>query len=189
MLAKLGLIAILAALATMFSVGGASKGLKDFMESNTRWTPYFVIRDMRKTVALKPQKDITRRPDAESVPMQGTELTWGLAGAELALRYADRLTNSTPADTGSLGRGERKYKRVCTPCHGVSMAGDGPVIAQYIPPPDLLGPLVRGRKDGYIYSYIRHGGAVMPSYGHAVAPAEAWDLVNYIRHMQRTQPR
>lgn len=186
-MAKLLLVGFFAVLATIFSVGSPSKGLKDFMESNTRWA-YFDIRDMRKTVALKPQKGITRTPDAESVPVEGAELTWGLAGAELALRYADRLT-TPPADAGSVARGEKKYARVCAPCHGASMTGDGPVAPLYIPPTDLLGEVVRGRKDGYIYSYIRHGGAVMPSYGHAVTPAEAWDLVHYIRSKQETTPR
>jgi mono/diheme cytochrome c family protein len=184
---KLALVAILAVLATLFSVGSTSQGLKDFMESNTRWA-YFDIRDMRRSVLLKPQKGQTRPPDTESVPEQGTELTWGLAGADLALRYADRLT-SPPSDTGSIARGERKYRLTCTPCHGASMTGDGPVAANYIPPTDLLGEVVRGRKDGYIYSYIRHGGAIMPSYGHAVTSAEAWDVIHYIRHKQGTTPR
>jgi mono/diheme cytochrome c family protein len=69
------------------------------------------------------------------------------------------------------------------------MAGDGPVAALFMPPPDLLAEPTRLRKDGYIYSYIRHGGAVMPSYGAQVTAEEAWNLVNYIRHMQKTSPR
>ena len=44
----------------------------------------------------------------------------------------------------------------------------------------------RDRKDGYIYSYIRHGGVVMPSYGAQVTSQEAWELIAYIRHMQQT---
>jgi mono/diheme cytochrome c family protein len=71
----------------------------------------------------------------------------------------------------------------------VSLKGDGPVAARFLPPPDLLGSSARGRRDGFIYSYIRNGGAVMPSYGAQVTAQEAWDLVNYLRHQQRTNPR
>jgi mono/diheme cytochrome c family protein len=69
------------------------------------------------------------------------------------------------------------------------MAGDGPIAAKFIPPPDLLGPDARGRTDGYIYMYMRHGGAIMPSYGNALTQQNAWDLVNYIRDQQKVNPR
>jgi mono/diheme cytochrome c family protein len=75
------------------------------------------------------------------------------------------------------------------PCHGKVMAGDGPVAAMFMPPPDLLAQTTRDRKDGYIFSYIRHGGMVMPSYGAQVTAAEAWDLIHYLRSMQKTSPR
>jgi hypothetical protein len=69
------------------------------------------------------------------------------------------------------------------------MAGDGPVAAAFMPPPDLLGESARGRSDGFIYSYVRYGGAIMPRYGHLIAAEAIWDVVNYLRHMQRTSPR
>ena len=40
-----------------------------------------------------------------------------------------------------------------------------------------------------MYMYMRHGGAVMPSYGNALSSRDGWDLVNYIRHMQKVSPR
>jgi mono/diheme cytochrome c family protein len=67
--------------------------------------------------------------------------------------------------------------------------GDGPVAALFMPPPYRLAQPTRERKDGYIYSYIRHGGIVMPSYGAQVTAAEAWDLIHYIRHLQKVSPR
>ena len=69
------------------------------------------------------------------------------------------------------------------------MAGDGPVAAQFMTPPDLLAQQTRERKDGFIYTYIRHGGVVMPSYGFQVSAEEAWHLVNFIRHQQKVSPR
>ena len=60
--------------------------------------------------------------------------------------------------------------------------------AKYIPPPNLLAAQTRGRTDGFIYGYIRHGGAVMPNYGAIVTAQEAYDLINYIRSMQKKSP-
>jgi hypothetical protein len=69
------------------------------------------------------------------------------------------------------------------------MAGDGPVAAKFIPPPDLLAEGTRGRTDGFMYMYMRHGGAIMPSYGNVLSSRDAWSLVHYIRYMQKTSPR
>jgi mono/diheme cytochrome c family protein len=69
------------------------------------------------------------------------------------------------------------------------MKGDGPVIQFYVPPPDLLGPLTRGRSDGYMYSYIRNGGAIMPAYAFQISPEMTWNLIHYIRSRQQANPR
>jgi mono/diheme cytochrome c family protein len=69
------------------------------------------------------------------------------------------------------------------------MAGNGAVSALFMQAADLLGPTARGRADGYLYSYVRHGGMVMPAYGAQVTRQEAWDLINYVRHMQKVSPR
>jgi len=144
---------------------------------------------MRKTVGIVPQKTYLLAPDTLSVPTTGRE-RWD---ANQALAERGRLeatfTNPRAADDSSIARGQRKFLKTCIPCHGVSMKGDGPVAAKFIPPPDLLGSTTRGRTDGYIYSYIRHGGAIMPSYGAQVTAEEAYDLINFIRHQQKTNPR
>ena len=108
---------------------------------------------------------------------------------DLANELAAKLTDPTVADDSSRARGERKFHKTCVPCHGMGLMGDGPVAALFMPPPDLLAEATRDRKDGYIYSYIRHGGVVMPAYGAQVTAAEAWDLIHYIRHMQKVSPR
>jgi mono/diheme cytochrome c family protein len=58
-----------------------------------------------------------------------------------------------------------------------------------MPAADLLTEPTRQRTDGFLYSYIRYGGAVMPALGAQVTPGEAWDVINYVRHMQRPSPR
>ena len=104
---------------------------------------------------------------------------------------AATLVNPTaPADLpASVRRGEAEFRKICVPCHGRELRGDGPVAAQFMPPPDLLAEATRQRRDGYLYSYIRHGGVVMPAHGAQVTREQAWDVINYLRHLQQTSPR
>jgi mono/diheme cytochrome c family protein len=150
---------------------------------------YVPKRDMRNTVAFVPQKTYLRAPDTLSVPTTGRELWNGNDVVAERARFEHTFTNPQAADDSSIARGERKFTRTCIPCHGATLAGNGPVAAKFIPPPDLLKEMTRNRTDGYIYSYIRHGGAVMPSYGAQVTAQEAYDLINYIRSMQKKSPR
>ena len=175
-----GLIAL--AILTVFTASTAQRGCQD-LKSSWLHLSYYPKRDMRSTVALLSQKGFYRAPDSASVPVTGKEFEYDRDV------LAAKLVNPVPASDSSIARGQRKFMKTCIPCHGVSMAGDGPVAAKFIPPPDLLAAMTRARKDGYIYAYIRHGGAVMPSYGAQVTAEEAWNLINYIRHMQKTSPR
>jgi mono/diheme cytochrome c family protein len=167
---------------TLMTAGTVQQGCQDVKNS---WLhlAYYPKRDMRSSVALLAQRGFYRGPDSVSVPVTGRDYE---TNRDI---LAAKLTNPVAPTDSSIARGQRKFMRTCTPCHGTSMAGDGPVAAKFIPPPDLLAAMTRNRKDGYIYSYIRHGGAIMPSYGAQVTAEEAWDLINFIRYMQKTNPR
>jgi len=178
-----GLLALVAAaVVAMFTMPSAQQGMKDVVSSLTHLS-YYPIRDMRRSVALAPQKVVYRAPDQASVPTIGKEIPMD---RDLA---AERLHNPIPTSDASVAAGDSLFKKLCVPCHGRSMAGNGPVAAQFMPPPDLLAQQTRERKDGFIYSYIRNGGVVMPSYGFQVSSEEAWHLVNFLRHQQKVSPR
>ena len=164
------------------SWGTPQQGCRDARTSLTHLA-YYPKRDMRSTVALLPQRAVTALPDSVSVPVTGREIVRDRDAMSATFR------NPVPSDQASVARGERKFQRTCVPCHGQTLVGNGPVAAKFVPPPDLLSATPRGRPDGFIYYYIRYGGAVMPSYGAQVTAEEAYDLINYIRHMQRTSPR
>ncbi|NOT33423.1 MAG: cytochrome c [Candidatus Eisenbacteria bacterium] len=174
---------------TVWSLGSVQQGIKDVRTSLTQ-LKYAPIRDMRRTVALSPQKFYTQGPDSLTIPVTG----WGDRVDPLALEadreaVSARLRNPIESTELSIANGDAVYKKMCVPCHGSDMAADGPVAAAFMPPPDLLGEATRGRTDGFIYAYIRHGGVVMPRYGQSVTAHEAWDLVNFIRHRQKTTSR
>ncbi len=172
------------AMLTVFAAGGVRQGCRDVRRSATtlRYPP---IRDMRQSVAILPQTDMLLAPDSASVPVTGIDRD---RGRDV---LAATLVNPTPpADlAAAAARGQVKFGKTCVPCHGSLMKGDGPVVPFFMPPPDLLAQATRQRKDGYIYSYIRHGGVVMPSYGAQVTSAEAWDVINYLRAQQKANPR
>ncbi len=95
---------------------------------------------------------------------------------------AAKLPNPVRPTPESIAAGKQDFLTFCTPCHGTGGKGDGPVAAKFIPPPDLTNAgLQKARTDGYWYSYISVGGAVMPAYGEALSPRERWDVVNYVR--------
>ena len=50
---------------------------------------------------------------------------------------------------------------------------------------NLSGPVVAEFSDGYIYGIMRVGRGLMPPYGHQISHFDRWNIVNYIRVLQR----
>ena len=115
---------------------------------------------------------------AGAVPRDGGELVVSREA------YAARK-NPILRTPESVKGGEKLFAIYCTPCHGATGKGDGPVTPRFIPPPDLGSPQVQGRTDGHMSYYIGYGGAIIPAYGEALSVTERWDLVNYLRTMAR----
>jgi len=149
---------------------------------------YYPIRDMRQTVVIDPQRTVFRGPDSLSVPTTGRD-RWNetMEGAPWD-KAKVAMTDPYPVTEESITRGDTLYHRVCWTCHGMAMNGIGPVTDKYMPAANLLGDNARQQPDGYLYMYMRHGGAVMPSYGNAVSKRDAWDIIHWIRKMQKLYP-
>ena len=161
------------------------QGCEDVKKSLTHLS-YYPIRDMRQTVAIDPQRSTWGAPDSLNVPSIGAD-TYRFHTAPYEVAGARMVA---PASTDAMvARGDSLYHTICWTCHGKTMMGDGPVTAKFIPPPDLLAEATRGRTDGYLYMYMRHGGAIMPSYGAALSAHDAWSIVHYIRQQQKVSPR
>jgi mono/diheme cytochrome c family protein len=179
---KAGIAGIALVILTLMTATTWQQGWRDVKNAWTHWS-YYPGRDMRRTVAILPQRDLLLLPDSLSVPMTGREYVFDRD------RLVATFVNPEPMSDSSVARGGRKFEKTCIPCHGASLKGDGPVAARFLPPPDLLNAQSRSRADGFIYAYVRHGGAIMPSYGAQVTAQEARDLINYLRRMQRRNPR
>ena len=115
-------------------------------------------------------------------------------GPDASLKAGAVLKNPVdPDDATVLERGKLVYERDCLPCHGSEARGDGPVSmvkrdGGFPGVASLLSAHAKEIKDGYIYNYISRGGALMPSYGAQIAPADRWKVVAYVRHLQKTLP-
>ena len=111
---------------------------------------------------------------------------------------AEKTRNPLPADMEILMAGRRAYNIYCAVCHGEGGDGDGNIIPKpdgsgflnsgykprsskhFTPPPELHGARVYEMKDGELFNYITHGGALMPKYDHL--PVEMrWSIIHYLR--------
>jgi mono/diheme cytochrome c family protein len=106
---------------------------------------------------------------------------------------AATLQNPVPASPESLARGQVLFDRFCAVCHGPQgQSAEAPMNrAEALPMMiafNLAGPMsgTGMRTDGYIYGMIRVGRGLMPPYGHQVSHFDRWNIVNYVRQLQRT---
>jgi hypothetical protein len=158
-------------------------GLATLVATSLLWATGLVslpwTHDLDFQISIKPQ-EMPLLPPEGTVPVTGKIDD----GAKLD---ADRLVNPVIADTTSLRRGQLAYGTYCTPCHGASGIGDGPVARSLpIPPVDLTrADLQGGRTDGAIYHTIRHGNVIMPGYAYALTPERSWDVVHYVRTLKK----
>ena len=117
-----------------------------------------------------------------SLPRSGGELYHSPAERDAAAARR----NPVAASADSVRRGGELYVIYCTPCHGSTGRGDGPVSGKFVPPADLTNAeLHKVRTDGYWQSYLSAGGAVMPSYAEALSSEERWHVVNYLRTLAK----
>jgi mono/diheme cytochrome c family protein len=110
-----------------------------------------------------------------------------LEGVAPSDAVADALRNPREADSlESLENGRKQYEIFCTPCHGGTGDGIGPVALKFGGVPALIGAdgRVRGRSDGSVYTTIRYGRGRMPPYSR-IAIEDRWDIVNYVRYLDR----
>ena len=80
------------------------------------------------------------------------------------------------------------FNRICAVCHGAAGVGAQANIIDKFPlliAYNLSGPVVAGFSDGHIYGIIRVGRGLMPPYAHQISHFDRWNIVNYIRVLQR----
>ena len=119
-------------------------------------------------------------------------ITTTLAGTALAFpaisvqAFPDTyLTTEIPYAVTSVAAGLNHYEQNCTPCHGVSGHGNGPLAAS-MPvtqkPADLSAPHTALHTPGDLYWWITHGmaGTPMPGFADVLTNDDRWDIINFL---------
>ncbi len=95
------------------------------------------------------------------------------------------LVNPVLLNEYNLRKGKEHYNTFCSPCHGYFGEGDSRLNNQFPNPPSLHSDKLRKWTDGQLYHVITNGQNIMPSYAPQLEPIERWQIVNYIRALQR----
>lgn len=95
------------------------------------------------------------------------------------------LSNPLLATAENLEVGQKKYDTFCSPCHGYYGEGDSRLRGQFPTPPSLHSSTNRNSTDGRLYHIITVGQNTMPSYARQLNPTERWQVISYIRTLQR----
>jgi len=112
---------------------------------------------------------------AEAIPVQGPVL------------LADQPALApVPATANSLQRGAVLYTIDCAVCHGDGGTGDGTLSSFFNPPPaELTSQDVQQLPDADIFLAITQGRGDMLKLAENLSPSQRWDVVNYVRSLQK----
>ena len=85
-------------------------------------------------------------------------------------------------------RGHQQFDIFCTPCHGLTGAGDGMIVQRGFPhPPKFTDDRLMKAKAQHFYDVITDGKGAMYSYADRVTSADRWAVAAYIRALQLSQ--
>ena len=102
------------------------------------------------------------------------------------LEASEKLRNPVQATPASVEHGRESFQIYCAPCHGPDAKGKGPIAKKLRTPPDnLTEESAQEQTDGYVYTVIGQGGTTMPPQAEGLSPRDRWDVVNYLRGLQR----
>ena len=101
---------------------------------------------------------------------------------------AASLVNPLPRTATVLAAGKRLFDQHCAVCHGALGTGVPTLTAAYgAKPANLQAEAFRKYPDGMIYHVIVMGKNAMPSYAADLSEKERWEVVHYVRVLQRAQ--
>jgi len=138
-------------------------------------------RNMYDNPAFRPQEQPVRLAPADSVPTKGRGTVPPPGSpAAAALKNPEKVTDF------SLLTGKELYGIHCTPCHGESGKGDGPVAKKFVPTPVDISAAGRGahRPDGDLFAVLTHGKNGMPPFRADLSPLERWLVIAYLRTLK-----
>lgn len=140
-----------------------------------------IDRNMWDNPAYRPQEEPVRLPPEGSVPTKGLE-----HAPEPGTPEAAAFRNPEKVTGVSLLAGKELYGIYCTPCHGESGKGDGPVAKKFVPTPADISAAGHGshHPEGDLFAVVTHGRNGMPPFRSDLTARERWLVVAYLRTMK-----
>lgn len=152
-----------------------------------------LIQDMMASPTIKPQEYDESSPNHSGmrVPPEGTQPI-GFVPYRYATDIAGAAKNKNPLvgdySEAVLKTGLKYYTTNCMICHGEHGEGGekASVAAKMaLKPPSLLSAKINAWTDGEIYHVISVGQGVMGPYAAHIPQKYRWQVVNYIRTLQK----
>ena len=122
-------------------------------------------------------------PVADTIPRGYRPFHYG-SGPEEAVRAGIELKNPFPPTEENMARGQQVFNSYCAVCHGLTGAGDGPLIPKYPNPPSYNTDKSKALADGNMFHVITLGRNNMPSHASLVSSDDRWKVILYIRKLQ-----
>ena len=98
----------------------------------------------------------------------------------------------TKLPASSLINGQLMFETYCLLCHGATTQTNKAGLANTrmntlgLAAPALI-KLTPARSGSFIYNKIKYGGTVMPSLGNATTDNERWNLISYVRRLEKNR--
>ncbi len=152
-----------------------------------------LIQDMMESPAIKPQEYDASSPNHSGmrVPPEGTQPVGFVPYRyEQDVEGATKNKNPMAGDFSEtiLKPGLKYYVTNCTVCHGESGEGGEkmPVAEKMaLKPPSLTSAKINAWTDGQLYHVITVGQGLMGPYASHIPQKYRWQVVNYIRTLQK----
>lgn len=104
-----------------------------------------------------------------------------------APKSANEIKNPLEYDAVATKKGKKMYTQLCVICHGAKGKGDGLAGAALNPKPAKFNTnLFITQTDGAIFWKLSEGRPPMAPYKDILTEAERWQLINYIRSLNKT---
>jgi mono/diheme cytochrome c family protein len=182
----------------IFAAIGALAGCRG---QTTEDAPIVPIRNMYQQPKYSMQQESeyfsdhrNMRPPVDGVISREEEIdpkiAHGVTDTGYVMVVAPEVVTRAGGMDAMLARGKERYGIYCTPCHGLSGAGDGIVVkrnAGMPPPPTYHQDRIRHMPDGQVYATIENGIRNMPAYGPQLSVQDRWAIVEYVRALQVSQ--